>query len=108
MNRSSAIASIQRSDHRRRRAMSLTSRVMDIVRDHVDHADWRKIYDEIFDVFSLEGVEILTDLDRQLYGLSPRGPDGWTVEEIVALERLKLEAMLKPLSIIIPMPKDSP
>ena len=42
-------------------------------------------------------VEIVSDFDRQQYGLTPRGPDGWTMEEIVELEKRRLELMFAPM-----------
>jgi hypothetical protein len=34
--------------------------------------------------------------------VSPRGPDGWTQEEIIALEGKRLEALTRPLAFTIP------
>lgn len=43
------------------------------------------------------GVEVLTDAYRASLGLPPRTTDGWTAEEIVALEQQRLKAMYEPM-----------
>jgi hypothetical protein len=48
-------------------------------------------------VLNEEGVEIITDYTRQEMGLPPLGPDGWTIEEIIALEQKRLEMLTKPI-----------
>ena len=54
--------------------------------------------------FEERDYEILGDFQRSLLKLPPRGPDGWTVEEILAWEEYRLQAMLKP--VIMAMPSD--
>jgi hypothetical protein len=51
------------------------------------------------------GYEILSDYQRSLLELPTRGhPDGWIIDEILAWEKYRLEAMFKP--VIIAMPTD--
>jgi hypothetical protein len=47
---------------------------------------------------------IRADDQRSLLKLPPRGPDGWTAEEILAWEKYRLETMFKP--VIMAMPTD--
>lgn len=47
------------------------------------------------------GVEFVTDYDREQCGLPPRGPEGWTVEELMLLERVRLSRMLAPPPMMI-------
>jgi hypothetical protein len=45
---------------------------------------------------SMPSVEVVTDYTRQEAGLPPRDGKGWTMEELVALERKRLELMSAP------------
>jgi hypothetical protein len=65
----------------------------------------RAITRKLEDLFRQDGVEVLTDYTRQEMGLPPRGPDGWTIEEIHAMERLRLERMMAPMPMFIPLSK---
>jgi len=56
----------------------------------------RDLHYELLEAMEKVGAEIVSDYDRQQYGLSPRGPDGWTMEEIIELEKRRLEAMYAP------------
>lgn len=87
-----------RLDHRQRRAQSVAHEVFRVVDPFLHpEADGRDVMRAIMDVLMREGVEVLTDYYRQEMGLPPRGPDGWTVEEIVAFERAMIERMIAPL-----------
>lgn len=57
----------------------------------------RDLYERLLSLFLAEGVEVLTDETRREAGLPPRGPDGWTAEELRALEQARLEALKRPL-----------
>ena len=92
-----AIDKLQRMDVRRRRAESLAVAILREIDDHVARESWRDIHHKLLDLLTMEGVEILTDADRATIGLPPRGPDGWTAEEIVALENHRLQALLRPM-----------
>jgi hypothetical protein len=89
----------------------LTNFIVHTIRPHLRHDDDGSCYEreqQIFDVmerkFAELGVEIITDYDREQLGLPARCADGWTLEEMLALERRRLEAIMKPLSIpIIPI-----
>lgn len=101
----------ERINIRERRAMGLTSAVLNIVLPHLREAQGREakwaarhIQEQLMDLFARDGIEILSDHDRQQYGLPPRGPDGWTVNEIIAMEKLKLEIMTKPITFELPSP----
>ena len=54
---------------------------------------FRHVKGELMEILMAQGVEIMTDRLRQEIGLPPRGPDGWTVEEIIALEQRRLDEM---------------
>jgi len=42
----------------------------------------RQVSRALFEVLVATGAEVLTDYDRHELGLPPRGPDGWTFEEL--------------------------
>lgn len=96
---------LMRRDRRARRAMAFVGAVMRVIdnqlRDRIldDPEDRviRDIYEELTDLCRKEGVEILTDRIREDIGLPPRGPDGWTMEELLALEQRNLEVMRAPI-----------
>jgi hypothetical protein len=96
---------IQRIDRRRMRAMALTAQIMQIVGKYVDRDRerdcMRDLSYELQEAMEKVGAEIVSDFDRQQYGLSPRGPDGWTMEEIIELEKRRLEMMYAPMPPMI-------
>ncbi len=100
-----ALEMMQRVDKRRLRAQALTAHIMHIVGKYVDRDRerdcMRDLTRELLDELYARGVEIITDEDRIAAGLPPRGPDGWTMEEIVALEKRRLELMYAPMPPII-------
>lgn len=91
-----------RTDRRRLRAMALEHAILYIVGKHIRDEDrahdcMRAISHELFDKLYAEGGEIITDTTRAEAGLPPRGPDGWTHEELINLERRRLEIMMAPI-----------
>jgi hypothetical protein len=100
---SSATEMSMRTDLRRRRAHSLAAAVLKELRGHLDDYEVERAVAHAMErVFSQEGVEVLTDYDRAQIGLPPRSGDGWSVDEIIALERMRLEALYKPMTMTIP------
>lgn len=98
---------IERIDRRHLRAQVLVAHILQIVGKHLSDEDYRRnaMREIAYDLQQLcekEGVEILTDYMRTEMGLPPRGPDGWTVEEILALEQRRLELMRAPVIISAP------
>ena len=95
-----AIDLIERADLRQKRATMLASAVFreidEYLRDDIRRND---VFDKLMDIFTQQGVEVLTDYDRQTCGLPPRGPDGWTAEELIALEENRLAALLAPIRV---------
>jgi hypothetical protein len=61
----------------------------------------REINYDLMELCMKEGVEILTDYTRTEIGLPQRGPDGWTMEEIIALEKCRLDMMYAPLTMTV-------
>lgn len=97
-----ATAKMERINLRRRRAAHLTSVVTrELDRAQIPNEYRQDIFEAIFKIFEQEGVEVLTDFDRQHHGLPSRGPDGWTTDEIKALEFKRLESLTKPISPMI-------
>lgn len=93
---------MERINLRHRRAIGLIAAVLNVLREHRLKRDiLREVYNTLVDALMDEGVEVLTDYDRQQYGLPPRGPDGWTAEEIVALEKHRLDVLMRPLPTIM-------
>jgi hypothetical protein len=102
-----ALDQIERQNLRHRRAMMLTAAVLRIVDEHTRHLRdpedryMRNIHDAVMDAFMAEGVDVLTDHDRAQIGLAPRGPDGWTMEEIIAMDERRLAHMRTPMPAMI-------
>lgn len=100
-----ALDQIQRIDKRRLRAMALAAQIMHIVGKYIpddrERDAMRDLHYELQEALEKVGAEIVSDFDRQQYGLPPRGPDGWTMEEIVRLEERRLELMFAPMPPIV-------
>lgn len=96
---------MQRMDLRRRRADMLAAEVIHKLWPRIDATDPEElphrvmsiVRDTMLEVMHQQGVEVMTDYTRAEIGLPPRGPDGWTVEEIVALEKQRLDLLLQPI-----------
>ena len=90
-----------RTDRRRLRAMALTAQIMQIVGKYVERDRerdcMRELSCELQEALEKAGAEIVSDYVREAVGLPPRGPDGWTDEELVALEKRRLEMLLAPM-----------
>lgn len=88
-----------RIDIRRRRADVFLHHIMHCIGPHLrEDANLSRIADDILRQVYDAGAEIITDSERARLGLPPRNLDGWTDAELVAMESLRLELMLKPLS----------
>ena len=102
-----ATDTMMRQDMRRLRLQPLLAEILNIVSKNLSDEDdrrnaMRQIHNELFDKLYDQGVELVTDHMRADMGLPPRGPDGWTVEELMALEQRRLEMMTKPMQFIVP------
>ncbi|MBA8904842.1 hypothetical protein [Aminobacter ciceronei] len=95
-----ATEAMDRINFRRRRADVLVAAIMDKVGHLVD--DKREFCGLLRELLADAGIEVLSDFNRMELGLPPRGEDGWTAQEIVAMERLRLEIMLRPITMTIP------
>ncbi len=93
-----------RHDRRRMRADALMNLIirtaLECKEDTTEdpHRFEQELYERLGAELNKYGAEIISDSDRAQYGLSPRGPDGWTAEEITALEQKRLEALTKPMN----------
>lgn len=98
---------IMRQDRRRLRIQPLLHEILQIVGKHLSDEDYRRnamreLHNELFDKLYEWGVEIVTDYTRAEMGLPPRGRDGWTTEELIALEQKRLEIMTRPMQFLAP------
>jgi hypothetical protein len=97
-----AIDTMNRIDLRRMRAESLTAAIMRVLDAYIAPEDRKYAASALLQELNDMGVEILSDYERAEMGLPPRGPDGWTTEEIAALEETRLEMLLRPIAMTIP------
>lgn len=88
---------LPRLDLRNQRAMQLSSMIMHELSSCFNPEDVNKAHHILENLLYSEGVEIITDHARATAGLPQRGQDGWTLEEIRALENRRLEFMLNPI-----------
>jgi hypothetical protein len=100
-------ATEMRLNLRRARTLPLTHLILEVIRPHIrDDEEARydqreeQIFLELRKILEDYGAEVITDQTREEAGLPPRGPDGWTMEEIIAVEQRRLELLTKP--IIVP------
>ena len=111
---------LEMPDLRYHRAQLLTAAVMREIAEHLDalqdlgrwaqdqgveapaalkpHAE---VHDKIMKLFMQEGVEVLSDNDRRKAGLSPRNDKGWTPEELMAYEKVRLALITAPPAPVI-------
>ncbi len=94
-----------RTNLRFNRTMSIVPAMMNIIRPRLrDDVELRDVYDDLIRLLNEAGAEIITDHDRREAGLQPRDDYGWTPDELIALERRRLEIMTRPLNFVIPAP----
>lgn len=89
-----------RADMRKLRGRAFVATVLQIMGKYID--DNRNMREAAYELEKLcqdNGVEILTDFIRQEMSLPPRGPDGWTNEEIMELEKRRFELMSRPFTV---------
>ena len=107
MTKTTAYDKYMRINKRQYRANTLAAHIMQKISDALYEADQkhrnlnRFVHNALLETFISEGIDIVTDLDRQQYGLPPRDEYGWTLEELHALEQKKLELMTRPMPAII-------
>jgi trimethylamine:corrinoid methyltransferase-like protein len=101
----SITARVDRINLRYHRAMRLVAATFDAIQDHLSDDARRPVHDALLKLFTEEGIEVLTDADRAALRLSPRGPDGWTDEEIVALDQRVIKAMIAQPPVMVAWPK---
>jgi len=96
----------QRADLRKMRAQTMVYAVLEVLRRYTEPARevQGRITADLMDMFRDKGVEVLTDFDRERYGLPKRSADGWSLEEIQAVEAKRLELMMRPAPTIVPIP----
>jgi hypothetical protein len=92
---------------RRYRASQITSQIMHILGKYIcAHADrnlHRDASRDLMETFYESGAELIPDADRAAVGLTPRGPYGLTAQELAILENRRIEIMLRPLPMMIPI-----
>ena len=72
----------------------------DLCSDVADMA-FRRAHDVIFKLMYESGVDVVTDCDRADLGLPARDHDGWTHEELLALEQRRLDLLRQPIPQLI-------
>jgi hypothetical protein len=87
-----------RMNLRRRRSDEMLAAVLEKIRPFIDHDQMKDVHYALLDLFMEKGVEVLTDYHRQELGLPTRDSEGWTREEIAALEWKRMEALLAPMA----------
>lgn len=84
---------------RQHRAQALANAVLRRLEPHLEQDSELHVIEALLDLFTQEGIEVVTDHDREYHGLPTRGPEGWTTSELVALEHARLALMLRPLAV---------
>lgn len=88
-------------EHRSYRAHAITAHIINIVGKYLcDHGETRGPRDasrDLLEALYESGAEIITDADRAVAGLSPRGPYGLTREQLCILDARRTQAMLGPI-----------
>lgn len=90
-------------DRRRQQVMAVIALIMDAIGKHIPddgHSRKHATYD-LLDALDGAGIDIITNDDRAKAGLPPRGPKGWTDQELKILDLKRMEAMLAPMPPLI-------
>lgn len=105
--KATATSQMMRMNKREYRARNLSSYIMNKIYDALIAADQehrslpRFVENALLETFMTKGIDIVSDYERQEYGLPPRDEYGYTLEELHALEEKKLELMRRPMPSII-------
>lgn len=100
-----ATEQLKRRDMRLMRAQHLVSAVMQKLSPYFDERQdsaRRDAYEALLELFHSEGVDVITDAQRADAGLPPRGPDGYTAEEVLAIEKRRLDVLTGPIYATFP------
>ena len=90
-------------DIRGARSNALASQIFHAIRAHLPTREVeRAVIKALVDELHGGGYEVITDRMRAEAGLPPRGEKGWTAEELVAMERRRLEILLQPPRMMKP------
>ncbi len=92
---------MERHNLRNMRADVLGHEILSRLRPFIEPGQEKDAYNALISLLRDKGVEIITDDMRKDMGLPPRGPDGWTVEEMMALEQRRLEILHKPAPVVV-------
>jgi len=90
-------------DRRRHQVMAIVALVMDAIGKHIPddgHSHKHATYD-LLEALDKAGIDIITEEDRARAGLPPRGPKGWTHQELQIMDHKRLMVMLEPLPPMI-------
>lgn len=90
-------------DLRRQRVGSVIHRVMQALDPFIDPDERRHVVDKLYDLFMEEGIEVLTDVTRQNFGLAPRDGEGWTEAELRTYDAIRIQKMLEPIKMTLPL-----
>lgn len=90
-------------DARSLRAHQIVAMIMQIISPHLrdDRNSHRDASRALTEALHKEGAELVTDYARREHGLPPRGPQGWTTDELVAMEERRLEFLRRPIPPMI-------
>jgi hypothetical protein len=69
--------------------------------DIITRRQMKAFADELQKQFMENGVEVLTDWHRTQMDLPARGPDGWTMAEIIAMDDYLLKIHAQPLAYVV-------
>lgn len=90
---------------RYRRAQALCAHITQIVSpaicEHTERNLRRDVVRDLMEFLFDEGVEMITDQDREAAGLAPRGVSGMTAHELWVLEMHRLDAMTRPITMTV-------
>ena len=87
-------------DKRLARASSVLGIIWPEIKLYIRQEDYQRVHDAVLNSLHNSGADVITDDERERYGLAPRGPEGWTKAELAAMEAAMLQAMLSPAPIV--------
>ena len=91
-----------RMNVRRMRAEVLADFILRTLSPYIQDDDLVYAAHTLIKALAGAGVEVVDDAMRRHLGLPARGPDGWTAEEIRALDVARMAVILRPVEPVWP------
>ncbi|MGI9251303.1 MAG: hypothetical protein ACR2PR_08905 [Pseudohongiellaceae bacterium] len=95
-------------DMRRIRTNHALALIMKEAQAYIPEPEYSMFVSRLKAYMDKEGVCLVSDFDRNVYGLPPRDKWGWTEDELIALEECRVEELRRPRNKMVKGFRDGP